>query len=190
MSKRASYSPPIFAITTCRNRDLLRRKNTELLVRRGSWHHEQSAQVEQVEQVGEASNWCFDRGRHRIGCITRFRRLARSSTGSRPAGFKGRLESLDRVLAQAGFARKYAWGCGPHRFYFGYRENEGTWLKLDIVTDLCYGTPVRWLKIDSNEFLQNRIRDEQSLALRPDRRVYNAAASLPSRQRTFQGRPQ
>jgi thymidylate kinase len=72
------------------------------------------------------------------------------------------------MLAQAGFARKYAWGCGPHRFYFGYRENEGTWLKLDIVTDLCYGTPVRWLKVDANQFLQNRIRDERSLALRPE----------------------
>jgi len=121
----------------------------------------------QVEQLDDASNSCFDQAGIELIRLRCADGVHNQELEVDLLVSKRWLECLDHVLARAGFARKYAWGCGPHRFYFGYRESEGTWLKLDIVTDLCYGTPVRWLKIDANEFLQNRIRDEHGFALRP-----------------------
>jgi len=55
-------------------------------------------------------------------------------------------ESLARVeayLERLGFARRPAWGRRPHRFHVRPITGSGAidWLKIDLVTDLCFG---RW----------------------------------------------
>ena len=47
---------------------------------------------------------------------------------------------LDGCLAQVGLARVRAPGRGTHRFYFRWDGNSRSWLKLDVVTDLSFGT--------------------------------------------------
>lgn len=44
-----------------------------------------------------------------------------------------------RVVMGLGFVPLAAWGHGGHRFYAAYREDSGSWLKLDVLTTLRYG---------------------------------------------------
>ncbi|MFQ6113381.1 MAG: hypothetical protein ACE5NG_04730, partial [bacterium] len=58
------------------------------------------------------------------------------------------LTLLERTVARYGFVTLPSWGQGPHHFFVAYDKENGTWLKLDVVTDLVYGKPVRFLHID------------------------------------------
>src|SRR5207248_2094905 len=40
------------------------------------------------------------------------------------------------ALEHAGFRRLRAWGHGTHRFFLGYDGSDGTWVSLDVVTEL------------------------------------------------------
>ncbi|HWJ61945.1 MAG TPA: ATP-binding protein [Acidimicrobiales bacterium] len=55
----------------------------------------------------------------------------------------GSLAATEALLAEDGFARRRSWGRRPHRFHLkpvtGGEELD--WLKVDLVTDLCFG---RW----------------------------------------------
>lgn len=46
---------------------------------------------------------------------------------------------LGPVLLSLGFVAVPAPGRGPHRFFLGYDEERGEWLKLDVVVELAYG---------------------------------------------------
>ncbi|MDP9346146.1 MAG: hypothetical protein M3P44_10550, partial [Actinomycetota bacterium] len=49
-------------------------------------------------------------------------------------------EVVRRLLTRHGaFLEKPAWGRRPHRFFVTYVEDEDRWLKLDLVTELCFG---------------------------------------------------
>jgi len=44
-----------------------------------------------------------------------------------------------RLLREAGFVERPSWGRGSHRFFYRYDEATGSWLKLDIVTEVAFG---------------------------------------------------
>jgi hypothetical protein len=50
------------------------------------------------------------------------------------------LPVLDRVLEAAGFRRVLAPGHGSHRFYFCYSAAADAWVKLDIVSEIAFGS--------------------------------------------------
>lgn len=50
------------------------------------------------------------------------------------------LPVLDRVLEAAGFRRVLAPGHGSHRFYFCYSATADAWVKLDIVSEIAFGS--------------------------------------------------
>jgi thymidylate kinase len=53
-----------------------------------------------------------------------------------------------------------AWGHAPHRFFLFYDAAEDSWVKLDMVTTLRYGAPIRCLEVDlTNTCLLRRRRD-------------------------------
>lgn len=58
---------------------------------------------------------------------------------------------LNNCLASKGFVETPAWGHAPHRFLLAFRHDFGHWLKLDLVTDLRYGRPIRKYQVDLRE---------------------------------------
>lgn len=55
------------------------------------------------------------------------------------------LPRLRSVAAEQGFLRLPAWGHSPHHFFLIYDEERDRWLKLDVVTRITYGRPIRTL---------------------------------------------
>lgn len=53
---------------------------------------------------------------------------------------------VEAVLGAEGFRRRPAWGRHPHRFFLRPVAVDGAvdWLKLDVVTDLCFGPRHEW----------------------------------------------
>lgn len=79
------------------------------------------------------------------------------------------LPRLAEILAQRGFVELPNWGHAPHHFFLGFDERSGSWLKFDAVTELCYGTPVRALRLDlASACLQQRQRRAPAYALAPE----------------------
>ncbi len=57
-----------------------------------------------------------------------------------------------------GFVAIPAWGHAPHSFFVAFDETSGSWLKLDVVTDLVYGRPIRFLRLDcARQCLKERV---------------------------------
>lgn len=76
------------------------------------------------------------------------------------------LHQLRRVLGEFGFVSLLNWGHWPHHFFLIYDEVAGLWLKLDVVTEISYGRPVRALRTPlARGCLENRRR--QGLAFIP-----------------------
>lgn len=79
------------------------------------------------------------------------------------------LPRLATTLAQRGFVALPNWGHAPHHFFLGFDRASGSWLKLDVVTELCYGAPVRALRVDLAEAcLLQRERLEPTYVLAPE----------------------
>jgi hypothetical protein len=49
------------------------------------------------------------------------------------------LSRLEKALAPLGYARLRSHGRGTHSFFVAYDEADGSWVKLDVVTDLAFG---------------------------------------------------
>jgi hypothetical protein len=49
------------------------------------------------------------------------------------------LSRLERALAALGYARLRTHGRGTHSFFVAYDDADGSWVKLDVVTDLAFG---------------------------------------------------
>jgi thymidylate kinase len=73
-------------------------------------------------------------------------------------------ESIRRTaeaLGQLGFVRIAAWGHSPHRFFVVYDAGGDLWLKVDVVDQLRYGRPTRFLDTRLHRaVLRRRIRSE------------------------------
>lgn len=61
---------------------------------------------------------------------------------------EAQLPDLRGILADLEFAELPGWGHAPHHFFLKYGETTGRWLKLDVVTALSYGRPVRMLRTE------------------------------------------
>lgn len=71
---------------------------------------------------------------------------------------KEHLPGLDSLLMTVGFSRVLAPGHGSHRFYFRYSQADDLWLKLDIVSDIAFGTYQEWKTSLAAQCLQSRTR--------------------------------
>lgn len=69
------------------------------------------------------------------------------------------LPELDGLMAGIGLCRVHATGHGSHRFYFGYDDDGGLWLKLDVVSDISFGPYQQWRTPLAAECLERRVRD-------------------------------
>lgn len=78
------------------------------------------------------------------------------------------LAMLKKTLQAIGFAQFPSWGYEPHLFFATYDKRRGGWLKLDIVTDLIYGAPVRWLRLNlAKDCLAKRVLHDGIYTLCP-----------------------
>jgi thymidylate kinase len=73
------------------------------------------------------------------------------------------------TLTAQGFSALPSWGHAPHYFFVAYNRTQGSWLKFDVVTDVCYGKPFCTLRIDLTErCLCRRRRLEPTYVLAPE----------------------
>jgi hypothetical protein len=56
------------------------------------------------------------------------------------------LPQLRGLLLGLEFIQLPDWGHAPHHFFLTYQSHEGSWLKLDVVTEIAYGHPVHALR--------------------------------------------
>lgn len=71
------------------------------------------------------------------------------------------LQQVQEMLAQLGFVSLPNWGYAPHYFFVIYDHVTGTWLKLDVVTEIVYGRPIRTLRTGlARSCLETRQRAE------------------------------
>ncbi len=61
------------------------------------------------------------------------------------------LPLLETLLGERGWIRLPVKGHAPHHFFVTYKEAEGQWFKLDVVTELCFGDSVHPLRTTLGE---------------------------------------
>jgi hypothetical protein len=59
---------------------------------------------------------------------------------------RSQLAQVCGLLARLGFVTLPNWGHAPHHFFVAYDAAADRWLKLDVVTEIAYGQPVRALQ--------------------------------------------
>ena len=74
------------------------------------------------------------------------------------------IKNFERVLGEIGYVVLPSWGFYPHRFYVAYDKENDTWLKLDVVTRLVYGKPIRHLNVPLHDQCLNHLRMEKDLS--------------------------
>ena len=78
------------------------------------------------------------------------------------------LQAFTRLAEREGFVPLPSWGYAPHYFYVAYEEANDVWLKLDVVTEIRYGQPIRNLSTDLAErCLAGRQLEESVYILSP-----------------------
>ena len=83
------------------------------------------------------------------------------------------LRRLATSLAARNFVSLPGWGHAPHHFFVGYNRDTGFWLKLDVVTDLLYGKPLRVMRVDLAAIcLRHRVRREPAYVLAPEHEFF------------------
>jgi hypothetical protein len=78
------------------------------------------------------------------------------------------LPRLRRTVARLGFAPIPAWGCGSHAFFLNYDSSSDAWLKLDVVTEMAFGTGYSLLSRAENACLERRRRQNGMAVLDDD----------------------
>lgn len=69
------------------------------------------------------------------------------------------LKLLRGLLRRLGFVELPGWGYAPHHFFVAYDVESDSWLKLDVVTAVSFGSPIHALPSSlANNCLQNRRR--------------------------------
>lgn len=83
------------------------------------------------------------------------------------------IHEFTMVVKQLGFVTLPSWGHAPHHFFLAYEKNSDTWIKLDVVTTLVYGRPLRYLHLELAEsFAENRISHEILFTLSPQHEFF------------------
>ncbi|NIR47304.1 hypothetical protein GWO43_02385 [candidate division KSB1 bacterium] len=74
---------------------------------------------------------------------------------------RSHLSRFSQTVSELGFMELPSWGHAPHRFYVVFNKSRADWIKLDVVTDLRYGNPIRGFAIDLTEAcLRERQHDD------------------------------
>lgn len=68
------------------------------------------------------------------------------------------LPRLGRLAGQLGFAAVPAWGYGSHGFFVAYDASSDVWIKLDVVTELAFGSDYALATGAETECLERRRR--------------------------------
>lgn len=72
---------------------------------------------------------------------------------------QGQLPRLKNWLAQIGFINFHSWGHAPHHFFYAYDRDADYWIKLDVVTEIAFGSPDHELRTSLGlSCLRNRQR--------------------------------
>ena len=67
------------------------------------------------------------------------------------------LKLLRGLLRRLGFVELPGWGYAPHHFFVAYDVESASWLKLDVVTAVSFGSPIHALPSSlASNCLQNR----------------------------------
>ncbi len=73
---------------------------------------------------------------------------------------KQQLPEFASVVKDLGFVEWPSWGHAPHRFFLAFDIDTGDWVKLDVVTELMYGRPIRRFRVDcADACLDQRQKD-------------------------------
>lgn len=79
------------------------------------------------------------------------------------------LGQLSQLLRRLGFVKLPGMGHEPHHFFVGYDQIADCWLKLDIITDIRFGEPIKTLPTTlANNCLRNRQRNGLVFAPSPE----------------------
>jgi thymidylate kinase len=70
---------------------------------------------------------------------------------------------MQQVLRPLGFVLIDRWGQQPHVFFVGYDPVADAWIKLDVVTELVYGSPVPFLRTELAKSCFNRRRKKNDI---------------------------
>lgn len=74
------------------------------------------------------------------------------------------MDEFRKAVFRHGFVEIPSWGHAPHKFFVAFCREPGIWIKLDVVTDLCFGQPYRHIRLDLVELcLEHRREGEVCL---------------------------
>jgi thymidylate kinase len=72
---------------------------------------------------------------------------------------QSQLQRLAETLHPLGFLQYRTLGYAPHHVFLGYDATESVWIKLDVVTEIRFGSPIRALELPiAEEVLKRRER--------------------------------
>ncbi|MCX6043965.1 MAG: hypothetical protein NT075_02550 [Chloroflexi bacterium] len=79
------------------------------------------------------------------------------------------LPQLHTVLAGLGFVSLPSWGHAPHHTFVAYSQASDTWLKLDFISEVTYGSPIPTLRTNlASVCLATRRPDGPTFILTPE----------------------
>lgn len=82
---------------------------------------------------------------------------------------KSQFTRLYSSLSRLGFLRLPNWGYAPHVFFIAYDRQSDSWIKLDVVTEVVFGKPIRALRTPLAEnCLRHRRRNGAAFGLAPE----------------------
>ena len=85
-----------------------------------------------------------------------------------------KLRQLRATLVRLGFVDLPVWDYQPHQFFVYYDQRANGWLKLDVVTELAFGSPIRAMVVPiSDDCLNRRRRQGDVFVLRPEDELTN-----------------
>lgn len=79
------------------------------------------------------------------------------------------LSQLRSLLTRLGFVSLPSWGHAPHHTFIAYSQATDTWLKLDFISDITYGSPIPTLRTSlAGVCLATRRQDGPTFTLTPE----------------------
>jgi hypothetical protein len=77
--------------------------------------------------------------------------------------------SFQELAIRYGFFEVPTWGYRPHHFFYAYDKSRDCWHKLDVVTEIAYGSPVPALRTDlAARCLKNRRPRGRVFLMKPE----------------------
>jgi thymidylate kinase len=76
------------------------------------------------------------------------------------------------LLQELGYLQLASWGRGSHRFHVAYDRSTGSFLKLDVVTELSFGPHATIETATADACLARRVEDQGTWRLAPDDRFW------------------